>query len=75
MLVDRPLITAIAAEVIAKISDEDSQDLSLTAWAYAALSEYHEPLLHAISSQAIKTLTEYKSNEISNTVWAFSTLL
>lgn len=54
-----PLLDAIAAAALAKISELSSQDLSNIAWAFAKLDYQSEDLREAISSAALRLLDQF----------------
>lgn len=47
-----PLLEAIAAEALSKMTEFDMQGLANTAWAFASLQLLHMPLLDSISAAA-----------------------
>lgn len=70
-----PLRNALSASAIRKLRDGNSQDLSNTAWAFAALLiQSHMPLMQAISSAAINIISSFVPQHFSSTLWAFSSL-
>jgi len=69
-LVDAPLMEAIAAASIAKITAFGSQGLGNTAWALAALQLRHAPLLDALAAASLPRISEFRPQELSNTAWA-----
>jgi len=69
-----PLLEAIAAESLNKISAFTPQMIANTAWSFAKLSIRHQPLLSALSSAAISKISEYQPQDLSNSAWAFASL-
>merc|ERR1719215_2182426 len=69
---DAPLINALASEAIRNIEVLNRQELSVTAWAFATLSERNRPLLDAIAPAAVARMDDFGALEISNLVWAFA---
>jgi len=72
-LQDAPLINAIAAQALRKLSAVDSRSLSLIAWAVAKRMLGDGPLMTAIAAAALPLLSAAGPQGLSNTAWAFAT--
>jgi len=70
-----PLLDAIAASAIAKMSVLSDQDLTNTAWAFATLHVDNLPLFDAISASAIRNISEIGPQGLANTAWALATIV
>lgn len=71
---DHPLIEAIAAQAIKRITDFSSQNLANTAWSMARLGVKHPPLMDAISQAVMNRLADFSPFDLSISVWAFDVL-
>jgi len=71
-----PLLQAIAAASLKRLTEFQSYNLAILAWAFARLGWAHRPLLAAIASEARprRSLEAYSAQELANTAWAFATL-
>merc|ERR1712113_850601 len=69
-----PLLAAIAATSLAKISLFSAQNLANTAWSLARLGILDMPLLEAISARALRTLSDFTVFDLSILVWSFDIL-
>jgi len=68
-----PLMDAIAAEAIAKLSHFGAQDLSNLSWSFSTRLFVDPPLMHALAAQAIATMRDYEAQDLANTAWAYAT--
>uniref|UniRef100_A0A7S4RAM3 catechol O-methyltransferase n=1 Tax=Alexandrium monilatum TaxID=311494 RepID=A0A7S4RAM3_9DINO len=69
-----PLMDAIAAASIAKITQCLSQDHSNLAWAFATLHLPNAPLCDSIAAAALRTIRQFERQHLVNTAWSFATL-
>lgn len=71
---NEPLLEALAAAAVRRITQAGPQGLSNTAWAFATCRFLHAPLFEAISEAALATISQFAHQELSNTAWAFAEL-
>uniref|UniRef100_A0A7S4QG04 Pseudouridine synthase RsuA/RluA-like domain-containing protein n=1 Tax=Alexandrium monilatum TaxID=311494 RepID=A0A7S4QG04_9DINO len=71
---DEPLISALAAEAIPKITEFACQELANLAWAVASLRIGDVPLFASISAASIPRIKDYNFQDIVNTAWSFAEL-
>lgn len=71
---NKPLLDALSAQSIAKITDFHFQDLSNTAWSFARMGFADEPLMHSIASEAINKIYDFDGLGLSNLLWAYAKL-
>jgi len=67
-------MTAISQQVAGQLPQFTSQNLSNTAWAFAALGLRDEPLFAAMSQQALATVSLLSERDLSAMVWSFANL-
>eukprot|EP00747_Dinoflagellata_sp_TGD_P097779 gnl/TRDRNA2_/TRDRNA2_167234_c0_seq1.p1 gnl/TRDRNA2_/TRDRNA2_167234_c0~~gnl/TRDRNA2_/TRDRNA2_167234_c0_seq1.p1 ORF type:complete len:458 (+),score=53.93 gnl/TRDRNA2_/TRDRNA2_167234_c0_seq1:184-1557(+) len=71
---DEPLLAALAAAAMQKISECTPQNLSNLAWALATISRSNDPLLNAISAASIRMISEFNAQNLANTAWSYARL-
>jgi len=68
---DEPLLPAISAEALRKLSGADAQFLSNTLWAFAKLC-YDSPPIYAFAASAMARMRDFDMRGLSNTAWAMA---
>lgn len=72
-LPDEPLLAALAAAAINRISELAARDLSNTVWAFATFPWSHTPLLASIAAASIRPC-QYTALGLAMTAWSESSL-
>eukprot|EP00746_Dinoflagellata_sp_MGD_P154914 gnl/MRDRNA2_/MRDRNA2_85114_c0_seq1.p1 gnl/MRDRNA2_/MRDRNA2_85114_c0~~gnl/MRDRNA2_/MRDRNA2_85114_c0_seq1.p1 ORF type:complete len:249 (+),score=38.31 gnl/MRDRNA2_/MRDRNA2_85114_c0_seq1:256-1002(+) len=69
-----PLLDAIAAASIARITEYNPQSIGNSVWAYAKLGITYVPVLNAISAPSLRKFHELIPQELANIAWSLATL-
>eukprot|EP00747_Dinoflagellata_sp_TGD_P131508 gnl/TRDRNA2_/TRDRNA2_174973_c1_seq3.p1 gnl/TRDRNA2_/TRDRNA2_174973_c1~~gnl/TRDRNA2_/TRDRNA2_174973_c1_seq3.p1 ORF type:complete len:163 (+),score=31.39 gnl/TRDRNA2_/TRDRNA2_174973_c1_seq3:115-603(+) len=67
-----PLLDALAAASIPRISEFCPQALGATAWSMSTLSLFNVPLRAALSKAAMRKMTEFQPEAIGGTAWSMA---
>mmetsp|Transcript_62829 Transcript_62829/g.205094 ORF Transcript_62829/g.205094 Transcript_62829/m.205094 type:complete len:881 (+) Transcript_62829:1687-4329(+) len=74
VILDRPLLAAIACAAIARSRDLSPQDLSSIAWSVAVVALTNDPLLDAIAARAMPRIGLFEPQGLTNMAWAFASI-
>lgn len=74
VLVDLPLMSAIAAKAMRTLDDFGPQSMSLTLWSFASLRVMNEPLMTSIASAARRKICEFQMHHLTKFAWASAVL-
>ena len=74
VLIEQPLMKAIAEQAMGKESQFDTQSLSQLAWSFGTLGIKHPMLFIRLAQHAVTRIHEFAPQAFVNFAWAFSAL-
>mmetsp|Transcript_25319 Transcript_25319/g.81910 ORF Transcript_25319/g.81910 Transcript_25319/m.81910 type:complete len:514 (-) Transcript_25319:1772-3313(-) len=70
---DDPRVAQLAEGCRRRVGDFNSQEMAITAWAFATASVAAPRLFEAIAAEASARIRQFTPQQLANTAWAFAT--